>query len=252
MKKLVVIFFILCFQTNNINAQDKIKIREEQNPFSEARFSYFKETIILFNEYLDTKNGSFNTSSLRLLKPIGNRAWSIRFDLPLISSNASTKNKTGLGDLSLAASFIPFLTKKSGIASRLKLTANTATDPNFGQGKWIIAPAIFYGRFIDRSKKIVLITDFEYQYSIAGAMDRKDVRISVFENSMIYSFSKNWMSVNISFRYNEVLNGFQNSTFIEFGRKITPDSFFYLHPSLAFGNKKAYNYGFEVGMLIRY
>ncbi|CAM2761403.1 hypothetical protein SAMN05444143_103181 [Flavobacterium succinicans] len=252
MQKLILLFLALFFYTSSVNAQDKKKIREEQNPFSEARFNYFKETIILFNEYLDTKNGSFNTTTFRLLKPIGNRAWTIRFDTPLVSTNSSTKNKTGLGDLSIATSFIPFLTKTSGIATRVRLIANTATDRNFGLGKWVVVPAIFYGTFIDSAKNIVFITDLEYQYSIAGDTNRDDVRITVLENSLIYSFSKNWMSANISFRYNEVLNGFQNSTFIEFGRKITPDSFFYIHPSLAFGNKKAYNYGFEVGMLIRY
>lgn len=250
MNKLLILLFFLILSLPSLQAQEKKEIREGKNPFSEARFSYFKETIILLNEYLDTKNGSFNTTNFRILKPIGNRAWTVRFDAPLISTNAISINKSGLGDLSLSTSFIPLLTKKAGVATRLKLTTNSASDPNFGQGKWIIAPAIFYGRFVDKNKKLLIISDVEYQYSFAGSESRLDVRTAVFENTFIYSFSKNWLSTNVSFRYNDVRNGFQNSTFLEFGRKLTPDSLCYIHPSLAFGDQKTYNYGFELGMVI--
>jgi len=64
--------------------------------------------------------------------------------------------------------------------------------------------------------------------------------------------SKKLVSTNVAFRYNQISNGFQNSTFIEFGRKLTPDSLFYIHPSCGFGGKKSYNYGIELGMLILY
>ncbi|MGL2993856.1 lipid A phosphoethanolamine transferase [Flavobacterium sp. TSSA_36] len=250
MKKLLLCLSFLLIPIGIVKAQDKNSIRNEKNPFSEARFSYFKETLLLFNEYLDTKNGSFNTTNLRLLKPIGNRAWTLRVDLPLVSANTNATNKTGLGDLSIATSFIPILTQKSGIATRIKLTTNSAIDPKFGQGKWIVAPAIFYGRFIDQNKKLLLIADAEYQYSFAGSDNRATVSIAVLESTFVYSFSKNWMSSNVAFRYNEVRKGFQNSTFIEFGRKFTPSSLFYIHPSAAFGKQKAYNYGFELGLVI--
>lgn len=187
MRKLILTLLFLFMQWSILQAQDKKKIQEEQNPFSEARFNYFKETIVLNNEYLDTQNGSYNTTKFRLLKPIGNRAWVLRFDAPLVSANTFSSNKTGLGDLSLSASFIPILSQKSGIATRLKLTANTASDSKFGQGKWIVAPAIFYGTFLDKTKKLLLISDLEYQYSIAGADDRSNVRVAVLENVIIYS-----------------------------------------------------------------
>lgn len=233
-------------------AQEKKTIRSEQNPFSEARFTYFKESLVLFNEYLDTKNGTYNTTNLRVLKPIGNRAWTIRFDAPLISTNSNTINKTGLGDISIGTSFIPYLTNKSGIASRIRVTSNSANNPKFGSGKWIISPAIFYGIYIGANKKMLLISDLEYQYSFAGSKNRADIRTTVFESTLTYSFAKNWISSNVAFRYNETRQGFQNSTFVEFGRKLTPDSLFYIHPSLAFGNQKAYNYGIEFGVVILY
>jgi hypothetical protein len=250
-KKWLLVYFILS-SLSLVYAQDKKTIRGEQNPFSEARFNYFKETIILFNEYLDTKNGSFNTTNFRILKPIGNRAWTIRFDAPLISTNSSTLNKSGVGDISFASSYIPYLTKKSGIATRLRITTNSANNPSFGSGKWVISPAIFYGTYINKSKKLLLISDFEYQYSIAGSENRADIRTTVLESTMIYSFAKNWISSNVALRYNQTRKGFQNSTFAEFGRKLTPDSLFYIHPSLAFGDQKSYNYGIELGVVILY
>ena len=89
----------------------------------------------------------------------------------------------------------------------------------------------------------MLISDLEYQFSVAGSKNRADIRTTVIESTLIYSFAKNWISSNIAFRYNETRQGFQNSTFVEFGRKLTPDSLFYIHPSLAFGDQKTYNYG---------
>ena len=252
MRKLLLLLCFILSHWEIINAQDKKTIRSEQNPFSEARFTYFKETIVLFNEYLETKNGSFNTTNFRILKPLGNRAWTIRFDAPLISTNSNTINKSGLGDLSLATSFIPYLTKKSGIATRLKIASNSANNPNFGSGKWVISPAIFYGTYIDTNKKLLLISDLEYQFSFTGSKNRADIRTTVLESTLIYSFAKNWISSNIAFRYNETRQGFQNSTFVEFGRKLTPDSLFYIHPSLAFGDQKTYNYGLELGVVILY
>ena len=66
----------------------------------------------------------------------------------------------------------------------------------------------------------------------------------------LYFFGKNWISGDVAFRYNTVLEGFQNNAFLEFGRKITPDNLIYIHPSAAFGGKKSYNYGIEAGILI--
>jgi hypothetical protein len=252
MKKLLLLLCILLSSWEIVNAQDIETIQNEQNPFSEARFTYFKETIVLFNEYLDTKNGSFNTTNFRILKPIGNRAWTIRFDAPLISTNSNTINKSGIGDLSFATSFIPYLTKKSGIATRLKIASNSANNPNFGSGKWVISPAVFYGTYIDSNKKLLLISDLEYQFSVAGSKNRADIRTTVLESTLTYSFAKNWISSNLSFRYSETRQGFQNSTFLEFGRKFTPNSLFYIHPSLGFGNQKSYNYGIELGVVILY
>ena len=190
MRKLLLLLCFILSHWEIINAQDKKTIRSEQNPFSEARFTYFKETIVLFNEYLETKNGSFNTTNFRILKPLGNRAWTIRFDAPLISTNSNTINKSGLGDLSLATSFIPYLTKTSGIATRLKIASNSANNPNFGSGKWVISPAIFYGTYIDTNKKLLLISDLEYQFSVAGSKNRADIRTTVIESTLIYFLPK--------------------------------------------------------------
>ena len=98
----------------------------------------------------------------------------------------------------------------------------------------------------------MLISDLEYQFSFTGSKNRADIRTTVLESTLIYSFAKNWISSNIAFRYNETRQGFQNSTFVEFGRKLTPDSLFYIYPSLAFGDQKTYNYGLELGVVILY
>jgi hypothetical protein len=247
-KKLFSILVCSLFFSLSVKGQDNIT--KENNAFSEARFNYFKQTAIIFNEYLDTKNGSFNTTNFRLSTPIGNNAWNLRFDLPLVSTNTESINKTGIGDLSFASSYIFFINEKRGIAARLKVTSNSSNNPAFGSGKWVLSPSFFLGTYIGKNKKLLLLSDIEYQFSFSGSNNRTDISTAILENTIIYSFAKNWIGTNVALRYNAINEGFQNTTFIEFGRKFTADSMFYIHPSIAFGSEKSYNYGLELGLVI--
>lgn len=221
----------------------------EENPFQEARVNYFKKTILVFNEYLDTQNGSFNTTDVRLILPIGNKSWNVRADLPLVSTNTESTNKTGLGDLSVGATYIPYIDKKRGIAFRTRVISNSAIDSKLGNGKWIVVPALFYGSYIDKNRRYLWFSSLENQSSFAGSGNRNTINTTLYENLLLHYFGKNWIGADIAFRYNATLNGFQNNAYLEFGRKFTPNNMFYIHPSAAFGGKKSYNYGIEVGLL---
>ncbi|WP_431244926.1 hypothetical protein ACQ9BO_12355 [Flavobacterium sp. P21] len=70
------------------------------------------------------------------------------------------------------------------------------------------------------------------------------------ENNLLWFFGKNWIATDVAFRYNYILDGFQNNAFVEFGRKITPKNLAYVHPSVAFGREKSYNFGIEMGLLV--
>ncbi|SHL86001.1 lipid A phosphoethanolamine transferase [Flavobacterium saccharophilum] len=222
---------------------------EEKIPFTEPRFRYYLQTLLFFNEYLDTDNGSFNTTQVRGLLPIGSKAWNLRFDLPLISANTNEQNKTGLGDVGMGISYIPFMKNNQGIALRTRVYANSAVDPAFGSGKWVVMPAFFYGRYLN-SKKNLWISSFEYQQSFAGSSERNDISIAVFESVLFHFFGKNWIAGDVALRYNSTLSGYQNNAYVEYGRRITPTNLVYIHPSVAFGGDKTYNYGIEAGVLI--
>lgn len=255
MKKINFTLFICLLITVTIQAQEDAEAEadiQKKNPFTEARYNFFKKTVIIFNEYLDTDSGSYNTLDLRVLLPIGNKAWQLRGDVPLVSTNTSSINKTGFGDLSFAVSYIPYLSKKRGIGLRGRLFTNSAQDPSFGTGKWVFAPTFFYGEFLGQNRKMLWLSNVEYQFSFAGCSDRKDISMSIFDNSLIYNFKKNWVAANVTLRYNAIAEGFNNSAYVEFGRKFTPDAMFYIHPSMGFGDAKSYNYGMEVGLLVFY
>lgn len=240
---LSILFFLITCQ---LTAQDTIA---KSGPFSEPRYHYFLKTIIFFDEYLDTDNGSFNTTQVRVLLPIGNKAWNLRFDLPLISASTNSINKTAIGDVGMGVSYIPYMKNNNGIALRTRVYANTAADPNFGSGKWVAMPAVIYGKYFYK-KKFLWLSTLEYQGSFAGADSRSDISVTVFENVVLFFFGKNWIAADAAFRYNDVLQGFQNNAFLEFGRKITPNNLVYIHPSAAFGGQKTYNFGIEAGLLV--
>lgn len=201
-------FFILIFVFTvpiAVNAQDILKYA---NPLTEVRFNFFKHSVILFNEYLDTDNGSFNTTNLRVLYPIGNRFWLLRVDVPLISANTTSINKSCMGDLAVAASYIPYVKNITGIAIRAKTTSNSANDPNFGSGKWVFTPTLTMGNYLGNHKKYLWLTVLENQMSFAGDSNRNIVNTSVFENTLLYFLGKNWFGVNTAFRYNHTIDGF--------------------------------------------
>lgn len=252
MKKSILYFCILFFISLASSAQQDSQNtnKPSKNPYTEARYHYYLKTILLFNEYLDTDSGSFNTTELRFLHPIANKAWNLRVDLPLISTNTSSINKTGIGDIGVGVSYIPYLEHKNGgVAFRTRVISNSAVDPALGSGKWVVAPAVFYGKYLVMNK-LLWISSLENQSSFAGSSNRSDINTTSFENYFMYIFGKNWFAADAAFRYNNTNKGYPNNAFVEFGRKITANDMAYIHPSAAFGNHKSYNWGIEVGMLI--
>ena len=186
---------------------------------------------------------------MRVLQPIGNKAWNLRFDLPLISTNSNSINQTGLGDVGAGLSFIPYFKKTSGIGLRTRIISNSAVDPSFGTGKWVVIPAGIFAKYFNQ-KKFLWLATVEHSQSFAGSSNRSDVSVTLLENNLLWFFGKNWIATDVAFRYNYVLDGFQNNAFMEFGRKITPTNLVYVHPSVAFGGEKSYIFGVEVGLLV--
>ena len=248
MKNTLSFFFLIFLYPISLLAQDTIE--QKKNIYTEARYHYYLKTILLFNEYLDTDSGSFNTTQLRFLHPIANGAWNLRVDLPLISTNTNSINQTGIGDIGVGLSYIPYMKYKTeGMAFRVRIISNSAVDPALGSGKWVFSPAIFYGKYL-KKEKLLWIASLENQISFAGSENRSDVNTTAFENYFMYILGKNWIAADVAFRYNATNKGFPNNTFVEFGRRITKNDMAYIHPSAAFGNHKTYNFGIEVGMLI--
>lgn len=249
MRKILPLFLLIFSFYNSLQAQDTIN-EQKKNIYTEARYHYYLKTILLFNEYLDTETGSFNTTQLRFLHPIANNAWNLRVDLPLISTNTSSINKTGIGDIGVGISYIPYLKyNNEGVAFRARVISNSAVDPALGTGKWVFAPAFFYGKYI-RKDHLLWIASLENQISFAGSDNRNDVNLTALENYFMFILGKSWIAVDVAFRYNNTNKGYPNNAFVEFGRKITKNDMAYIHPSVGFGGHKTYNYGIEVGMLI--
>lgn len=246
--KFLLVLLVL-FSVAKTQAQDTIS---SNNPLAEPRFDFFKETVIVFNEYLDRDSGSYNTTMVRVLLPLGNRKWNLRAEAPLVSTTTNSLNASGLGDVSAALTYVTYVKNKTGIAFRAKVTANSAVDPAFGSGKWIFTPTIFMGNYLGNNKKFLLISSLENQMSFAGSSNRSKVNTTVFENTLLYFFGKNWVGANAAIRYNSIVEGWQNTSFVEFGRKITPKTMLYVHPSVAYGSEKSYNYGVELGLIANF
>ncbi|MBF4519091.1 lipid A phosphoethanolamine transferase [Flavobacterium sp. ANB] len=244
--KIIITFTLLIFSLF-IHAQIIDEVQE--NPFNNGRINYFKKTIVVINEYLDTQAGFCNTTDVRFILPIG-KSWNFRADMPLISKKSNDINTTGFGDFSFGVANIPYIDEKKAFALRVRVITDSSNDPNLGSGKWIAAPSLFYGQYLGAEKHYLWISSVENFSSFAGSGNRKTIQVTSYENLLLHYFGKNWIGTDVTFRYNCTAKGFQNNAFIEYGRKITPTNLAYIHPSIAFGDQKSYNYGLEAGVLI--
>lgn len=244
---LILFFFFPFFFKSQDDLNEKIN---EDSTVIKTKYNYFHNTFIFFNEYLDTPNGSFNTTQARVNFPVFNKAWDMRFDLPLVSGESSTKNKTGLGDISAALTYLPFFVKdKHAIFVRVKVSSNSASDKNFGYGKWIITPGILYQKTFGGRNQFFWISSIEYKRSIFGQKNKNKVETFSFENLIQYSFSKYWLSANYNLYRNIFSKRFENKVFTEFGVNLSKFSL-YVHPSIGLGRHRSYNHGLEFGILV--
>lgn len=253
-KKTIKLFLILfSFSPYFFKSQDDLN--EKRNEYStviKTKYNYFYNTFIFFNEYLDTPNGSFNTTQARVNFPFFNKSWEMRFDIPLVSGENSTKNKTGLGDISAVLTYLPFFIKdKHIIFIRTKISSNSASDKNFGYGKWIITPGISYQKTFGGKNQFLWISSIEYKRSIFGEKNRNKVEKFSYENLIQYSFSKYWVSADFNLYRNIYSNSFENTFFTEFGINLSKFSL-YVHPSIGTGHTRFYNYGLEFGILAKF
>ncbi|KUJ59590.1 lipid A phosphoethanolamine transferase [Flavobacteriaceae bacterium CRH] len=242
-------FIILFAAAFSLSANAQIVEELQETPFSNDRINYFKRTFVAFNEYLDTENGYINTTDMRVILPFG-KTWNFRADLPLVSKSTNGETATGLGDVSFGVANTPYLNEKRGVAFRVRIISDSSTDHNLGSGKWIAVPSIFYGQYLDADNKYLWLSILENFSSFAGSDNRKHVETTCYENLIVRYFGKNWIGADVTFRYNGTVKGYQNNAYLEYGRKITPNNMAYIHPSIAFGDKKSYNYGLEAGVLI--
>jgi hypothetical protein len=256
LSSLLVVLLLLSFNCKAQDTESKKKsitqLKDEKNPLNVARVNFYKKTILAFNEYLDTDSGSFNTTDFRYTHPFKNRSWNFRADLPLVSGNTSNMNKTAIGDISFSLAHIPYLTNRRGVSIRARVTSNSSNTPEFGSGKWVFTPTVFYGQFLDKKGAILWTTYLENKFSFAGDSSRAKVNAMNFDNTVTYSFSKSWVSTELTIGYNAVSKQNPNSVALEYGTKFTPDTMLYFHPSIGLGSERGYNYGLEFGLVVLY
>lgn len=258
-KSLHLFLLVMLLLSFNSKAQDTestkksiTQLKDEKNPLIFARVNFYKNTALIYNEYLDTDSGSFNTTDFRFTHPLKNRSWNLRADLPLVSGNTSNINKTAVGDVSFSIAHIPFLTNRRGVSLRARVTSNSCNNPDFGTGKWVFTPTIFYGQFLDKKGAILWTTYLENKFSFAGDSNRATINALAFDNTVTYSFAKCWVSAEINAGYNHVSERNTNSLALEFGTKFTADTMLYIHPSAGIGSERSYNYGLEFGLVVLY
>ena len=92
----------------------------------------------------------------------------------------------------------------------------------------------------------------ENKFSFAGDSSRANINALTFDNTITYSFSKSWVSTELTIGYNAISERNPNSVALEYGTKFTPDTMLYFHPSIGIGSERGYNYGLEFGLVVLY
>jgi hypothetical protein len=132
-------------------------------------------------EYLDLRGGSSsNTWRLSFTQPLGEkRDYSIRFRMPITSSDVRGYPGYGAGDGSVQLAHVFGLTPHHGFVAQGELIFDTASRPELGTGKNTFKGTLIYARFLENGS--IFAPAFVQNTSLWGDADRPRVNVTTLD-----------------------------------------------------------------------
>ncbi len=170
-----------------------------------------------------------------------------RLDLPFAQSNyaSASSNMFRLADISARFTHTVFNTGHFYWAYAVETSFPTASNAILGSGKWLLKPGIGSLYFMDNNRGSAVLA-VNYQFSVAGDPDRKDVSIIGLVPNIDFWFPHWYIGYYPTWTYD-----FNNKTLdlpidIEAGYLFNKNWSFALEYIQSFGARRSFDYEFAV------
>jgi len=171
----------------------------------------FQTTLSLKNEFNRISDRYANLTRLTYSHPLLPN-WKIGVELPFLASDASGSDQAGLSDVVLKTSWIPYATRKMGLALGADLTTPTATQDVLGTEKWQLAPSLTAAFFLPHS--VIFAPAYKHGFSFAGEDDRADIHTGTLDFYLVWKFdrSRQWLTLDPTLLFDYENDRYESAT----------------------------------------
>ena len=239
----------------------------------------FQRTLQLSNEYDHiTDDAEINYLRVRYTEPLSSTL-SLRLEVPLVYAHAAIAGNsatgagdggspappdpggetdvtdTGLGDVVLKASYVPYVTRRNGLLVAGELAAPTASDDVLGTGKWVLSPTATYAWFFPNG--LLFAPAYKHSFSFAGDDDRADIHKGSLDFYLVYKFDRmrQWVVLDPTYFLDYEQDRYSGGTFrATYGRLLgkAGDAVVsaYVRPGVGVGADRPYDWSLEVAVTL--
>ena len=211
---------------------------------------------------LSGNDGKNVVSTMEYRMPILDGAWQFRLKVPHVSTDIDGGfDESGLGDINFRLLTVPYLNKKDkwAIAVGSEFFLPTASEEGLGAESLSVAPQIFWVKFNPLGLKgWIFAPAYQHKLSVehTGGSE-KDINQSLLDFYFVWASAdkQNWALIDPAV----VIDHETNESFcildVEYGTMLdkylgTQGHSVYVRPSVAIGNDRPIDYGFEFGYKI--
>ncbi len=212
----------------------------------------FQRTLGLKNEFNGIGGRYANFTRLTYSEPLRANV-KLGLELPLLATDLSGADKFGLSDITIKASWIPYATRKMGVALGTDLILPTATDDFLGSEKWQIAPNLTVAFFLPHS--VIFAPAYKHGISFAGESSRADINTGTVDFYLVWKFAKGrqWLTFDPTLLFDYENDRYESATIrLTYGRVLGKigDAVVsgFIKPGVGIGRDRLNDWSLEVGM----
>ena len=212
----------------------------------------FQNTLQFKNEF-DKIGGEYaNFTRLRYDQPLLPNL-KVSLEVPLMATDITGRGEFGLSDMIFRGTWIPYVTKKMGVALAADFTVPTATDDVLGAEKWQLAPSVTVAFFLPHN--LIFAPAYKHGFSFAGNEDRADIHQGSLDFYLVWRFdhSRQWFTLDPTVLLDYEIDRYNSATVrLTYGRVLAKVGrgvlSGYIRPGVGIGRDRPNDWSFEAGI----
>lgn len=214
----------------------------------------FQNTLGFKNEFNRIGDHYANFTKINYSQPLASNL-KVGLDLPLLATDGAGKEKFGLSDISIKSTWIPYATKKMGLALGADVTMPTASDDLLGSEKWQVGPSVTVAFFLPNN--LIFAPAYKHGVSFAGESSRADINSGALDFYLVWKFDRNrqWFTFDPTILMDYENDRYESATVrLTYGRVLTKVGngalSGYIRPGIGIGQDRPNDWSIEAGVTL--